>query len=106
MTPNRPREDPVLAALCQTLSRYPWRSFTPQLLARLVLGQWDRHAVELLVAGVPGASPGVWREVEPAPADDPRTGGLVAFLTARSWKHLSVSTVGRQLLGLLDDVPR
>ena len=106
MTTTHPHEDPVVAALSLTLSRYPWRSFTPQLLARLVLAQWDRHAVEQLLADVPGASPGVWREVEPAPADDPRTKALVAFLTTRSWKHLPARTVGRQLLGLLDHAPR
>ena len=106
MTPNRPHGDPVVTALCLTLSRYPWRSFTPQLLARLVLAQRDRHAVERLLADVPGASPGVWREVEPAPPGDPRAGTLVAFLTAHRWKHLTASTVCRQLLGLLDDAPR
>lgn len=52
-------EDPAMAALCQTLSWYPWL-----------------------------------------------TGGLVAFLTARSWTYLWASTVGRQLPGRLDDVPR
>lgn len=103
MTPTRPHEDPVVAALCLTFGRYPWRSFTPQLLARLTLAQWDRHAVQQLLAGVPGASPGTWREVEPAPAGDPRVGTLVAFLTSRSWRHLPASTVGRQLLGLLED---
>jgi hypothetical protein len=105
MTP-RPREDPVVAAISLTLSRYPWRGFTPRLLARLVLAQWDRHAVERLLADVPGTSPGVWLEVEPVPADDQRADTLVAFLAARRWKHLPVSTVGRQLLGLLDDGPR
>ena len=49
-----------MATLCQTLSRYPWRSFTR---------------------------------------------GLVAFPTAY-WTYLWASTVGRQLLGRLDDVPR
>ena len=40
------------------------------------------------------------------PVADRRTGGLVAFLTARSWKYLWASTMGRQLPGRLDDVPR
>jgi hypothetical protein len=106
MTTIRPHDDPVVAALSLTLDRYPWRSFTPRLVARLVLAQWDRHAVERLLTDLPGTSPGVWRPVEPAPADDPRAQALVAFLTSRSWKHLSASTVARLLLGLLDDVPR
>lgn len=106
MTPTRPHEDPVVAALCVTLGRYPWRSFTPQLLARLVLAQWDRHAVERLLAGVPGASPGRWCEVTPVPAGDPRADALVAFLASCSWKHLSARTVGRQLVALLDDRAR
>jgi hypothetical protein len=106
MTPTRPHEDPVAAALTLTLDRYPWRSFTPQLLARLALAQWDRHAVERLVADVPGASPGLWREVEPAPADDPRADALVASLRAHRWTHLTASTVCRHLVGLLEDVPR
>ena len=106
MTTTRPHDDPVAAALRLTLDRYPWRSFTPQLLARLALAQWDRHAVERLLADVPGSSPGMWREVEPAAADDPRADALVTFLTAHRWTHLTASTLSRQLLGLLEDVPR
>ena len=106
MTPTSPGDDPVVEALSLTLQRYPWRSFTPQLLARLALAQWDRHAVQRLVADVPGASPGVWGEVEPVPADDPRAGALVAFLSAHRWSDLTAGTVCRQLRGLLDDVSR
>ena len=106
MTNTRPHDDPVAAALCLTLERYPWRSFTPQLLARLALAQWDRDAVERLLAEVPGSSPGVWREVEPAAADDPRADALVTFLTAHRWTHLTAAAVCRQLLGMLEDVPR
>lgn len=105
MTTNHQHDDPLVAALSVTLDRYPWRSFTPQLLARLVLAQWDRQAVQRLLADVPGTSPGVWRVVEPAPADDPRAEALVAFLTTRGWRHLSAGTVGRLLLALLDDAP-
>jgi hypothetical protein len=105
MTPTRPGEDPV-AALAVTLGRYPWRSFTPQLLARLVLARWDRHSVERLLAGVPGAAPGVWHEVEPVPGGDPRADALVAFLASHSWRHLSARTVGGQLVALLEDGPR
>lgn len=103
MTANRPHDDPVVAALCLTLERYPWRGFTPHLLARLALAQWDRHAVQRLLAAVPGTSAGEWREVEPVPADDPRAEALVAFLTAHRWTQLTASTVCRRLLGLLDD---
>ena len=105
MTTTRPHEDPVVSALCLTLSQYPWRSFTPRLLARLALAQWDRHGVQQLLAEVPGASLGEWLEVEPAPADDPRADTLVAFLSAHRWTHLTASAVCRQLLGLLEDVP-
>ncbi len=94
-------DDPVLSALCATLDRYPWRGFTPRLLARFVLAQWDRHAVERLLAGVPGSCVGDWHAVEPAPNDDPRAAALEAFLASRSWKHLSAATVGRQLLAVL-----
>lgn len=103
MTPTHPHEDPAVAALCLTLERYPWRSFTPHLLARLALAQWDRCAVERLLDQVPGACPGGWDEVEPAQADDPRAGALVAFLVGQGWTHLSAGTVCRQLMGLLDD---
>ena len=106
MTTNRPHDDPVVAALCLTLERYPWRGFTPQLLARLALAQWDRHAVQRLLADVPGASPGPWREVEPVAADDKRVEALVVGLTAHRWTQLTASTVCRQLLGLLDDTAR
>jgi hypothetical protein len=103
MTTSHPHHDTFVTALGLTLGRYPWRRFTPLLLARLVLGQWDRLAVEGLLAAIPGTAPGAWREVEPVPADDPRADALVAFLATHSWKHLSADAVGRQLLGLLDD---
>lgn len=103
MTTSRHHHDTFVTALCLTLGRYPWRRFTPLLLARMALAQWDRHVVERLLAEVPGTSPGAWGEVEPAPADDPRADALVAFLATHSWKHLSADAVGRQLLALLDD---
>ena len=55
---------------------------------------------------MPGACPGVWREVEPAPADDPRTHPLVALLTTHRWTHLTATSLCRRLLGLLEDAPR
>ena len=103
MTTSRPHHDSFVTALCLTLGRYPWRRFTPLLLARLVLGQWDRLTVERLLSAVPGTTAGAWCEVEPVPADDPRADALVAFLATHSWKHLSADAVGRQLLALLDD---
>jgi hypothetical protein len=106
MSTTRPHDESFVTALSLTLRRYLWRGFTPRLLARMVLAQWDRHTVERLLADVPGALPGAWREVEPAPLDDPRADALVAFLEARRWKHLTASALGRELLGLLDDAPR
>jgi len=106
MTTTRPHDDPFVTALSTTLSRYLWRSFTPRLLSRIVLAQWDRLAVERLLADVPGASAGTWHEVVPTPAEDPRADALEAHLAARPWKHLTATALGRQLLALLDDAPR
>ncbi len=106
MTTTRPHDDSFVTALGLTLRRHLWRSFTPRLLARMVLAQWDRLAVERLLADVPGASPGTWGEVAPAPVDDPRADALEAHLAAHRWKHLTAGALGRQLLPLLDDVPR
>jgi hypothetical protein len=72
----------------------------------MVLAQWDRLAVERLLADVPDASPGTWHEVVPAAADDPRADALEAYLSARRWKHLTASALGRELLELLGDLPR
>jgi hypothetical protein len=105
MNTTRPHEDSFVTALSGTLSRHLWRSFTPRLLARMVLAQWDRHAVERLLDDVPGASAGAWSEVTPAPVGDPRADALEAHLAARRWKHLTASALGRQLLPLLDDAP-
>jgi hypothetical protein len=106
MTTTRPHDDSFVTALGLTLGRHLWRSFTPRLLARMALAQWDRLAVERLLADVPGASPGTWSEVAPAPVDDPRADALEAHLAARRWKHLTAGALGRQLLPLLDDGPR
>ncbi len=95
---SRPDES-IVAAVCAALSPYPWRSFTPDLLARTVLAAKDRHVIRDLLQSVPGAAVGTWEAAEPAEPDDARTDALVNFLSSHRWAELRLSTVCRQLLG-------
>jgi hypothetical protein len=94
-------DDEYLAALCATLEPYEWRSFTPEMLARCVLGALDRHRVLDLVAGVAGAGIGDPGPVEPAERDDVRAEVLVEFLACQRWRDLTLAAVCRQLLNVL-----
>jgi hypothetical protein len=94
-------EERQVAAVCAALEPYEWRSFTPQLLARCVLGALDRHRVLDLVADVSGAATGDPGPVEPAERGDVRVEVLVDFLTDHRWRTLTLAAVGGHLLNEL-----
>ena len=81
---------------------YPWWGFTPEMLARRVLGAVDRLRVLDLVAGVPGTRPGAVGHLEPVDRGDERVEVLVEFLAAHHWRELALAALCRQLLGVLD----
>jgi hypothetical protein len=94
-------EEREVAAVCAALEPYEWRSFTPDLVARCVLGALDRHRVLELVAGVPGAGIGDPGPVEPAERGDVRAEALVEFLGCHRWRGLTLAAVCGQLLNAL-----
>ena len=91
-------EEGQVAAVCAALEPYEWRSFTPQLLARCVLGALDRHRVIDLIVDVSGAATGDPGPVEPAEREDVRVDVLVDFLTGHRWRTLTLAAVSEHLV--------
>ncbi len=98
-----PHDESRLAAVTAALSPYPWRSFTPELLARWVLAASDRHGIAHLLGAVPGADVGSWAQAEPAVRDDVRVDALVVFLAAHCWTELRLVALCRHLLAVQHD---
>jgi hypothetical protein len=102
VTATDPRSRPEVQAVASALQPYRWRGFRPELLARTVVAANDRQHLRGLLAGFPGVTVGVWDPLEPADRNDVRLPGLVEFLSTHRWTELSLSTLCRQLLALLD----
>ena len=102
MTTTDPRNEELVEAVCAALRPYQWRSFTPELLARLLLAASDRQRVQGLLAGVPGAAVGTWDVLDPADRHDVRVSVLVEFLVSHHWTELSLGVLCRELLALLN----
>ena len=105
MTTTDPRNEELVEAGCAALRPYQWRSFTPELLARLLLAANDRQRVDGLLVGVPGAAVGTWDVLDPADRHDARVSVLVEFLMSHHWTELSLCALCRELLALLDSQP-
>jgi hypothetical protein len=105
VTVTDPRREPAAQAVASALLPYQWRSFRPEMLARTVLAAHDRHQVHALLTRVPGAAVGRWDALQPVGRDDARLTVLVEFLSGHRWTELSLTTLCRQLLALLDDGP-
>jgi hypothetical protein len=89
-------------ATCAELEPFAWRSLTPEMLARRVLGAVDRHSVAtLLQAADPEPTRGR-RGGEPVDRGDERVGVLVDFLATHLWRGVTLPCLVRQLLGALD----
>ena len=102
MTTTDPRNEVLVEAACAALRPYQWRSFTPELLARLLLAANDRRCVHGLLIGVPGAAVGTWDVLGPADRHDVRVTVLVEFLRSHPWTELSLDALCRELLALLN----
>ena len=102
MTTTDPPNEVLVEAACAALRPYQWRSFTPELLARLLLAANDRQRTHGLLIGVPGAAVGTWDVLDPADRHDMRVSVLVEFLMSHHWTELSLCALCRELLGLLN----
>ena len=102
MTTTDPRNEDLVEAASAALRPYQWRSFTPELLARLLLAASDRQRVHGLLAGVPGAAVGTWDVLDPADRHDVRLSVLVELLASRLWTERSLCALCRELLALLN----
>jgi len=94
-------EERRVAAVCASLEPYEWRNFTPQMLARYVLGVLDHSRVLDLVGDVPGAAVGDPGPVKPVEPGDVRVEVLVDFLTRHRWRTLTLAALMRHLLNEL-----
>jgi hypothetical protein len=101
VTTTDPRYEELVVAACAALRPYQWRSFTPELLARLLLAASDRQCLHGLLVGVPGAAVGMWDVLDPADRHDVRVSVLVEFLVSHHWTELSLCALCRELLALL-----
>lgn len=107
MTPGRnvdsktPSEDTVIAALCAALAPYPWRRFTPELLARFALAARDRQDLAAALAQVDGAEIGTWERLEPADRADARVPRVVDSIADLRWPDLSLLATCQNVVRVL-----
>lgn len=103
MTGSNPTDRTALEAVAAALDPFPWRSFTPEQVARRAVAARDRHALTDLLQAVAGSAVGGWEDLEPADRDDPRVAVLVALLGSQPWRAFSLHTLCRHLVALLHD---
>ncbi|QNN54106.1 hypothetical protein [Nocardioides mesophilus] len=101
MSAGTPSDEAVVAALTTALAPYPWRGFTPELLARFGLAARDRVELAAALSGVHGAAVGPWDRLEPAGRDDARVPRVVGFLADLRWTELSLPGMCRHLVGVV-----
>lgn len=101
MTAKTPGDEAFVAALCEALAPYPWRRFTPELLARFAVAARDRQELTAVLGALPGAAVGSWERLEPADRPDGRTAPLVEFLTDRRWNSSRLPALCRDLAALV-----
>ena len=101
MSTKDPLDESAAEALAAALTPYPWRRFTPDLLARWVVAASDRNSLGGLLGTVPGSVVGEWDRLDPADPGDPRVDSVFGFLTAHRWSELSLDTLCAQLMTVL-----
>lgn len=101
MNARTPSDEAVIAALCAALAPYPWRRFTPELLARFALAARDRQELAAVLSEVQGAAVGTWWRLEPSARADARVPRVVEFLADLRWAELSLLAMCRNLVGVL-----
>lgn len=100
-----PRDEAVVAALCEALAPYLWRRFTTELLARFALAARDRQEVTALLSALPGAEVGSWEPLEPADRSDVRVTRIVGFLADLRSTETSLLATCRNLAAGLGPEP-
>ncbi len=101
MSARTPSDGEVVAALCAALAPYPWRQFTPELLARFTLAARDRRELAAALSEVQGAAVGTWERLEPAERADARVSRIVEVLADLRWAETSLLATCRNLVGVL-----
>ena len=101
MSAQTPSDEAVVAALCAGLAPYPWRHFTPELLARFALAARDRQELAVALSELQGAAVGTWERLEPAERADARVPRVVEFLGELRWAESSLLATCRNLVGVL-----
>lgn len=101
MDARTPDDESVVAALCAALAPYPWRRFTPELLARFALAARDRQELAAGLSDVPGAEVGTWWRLEPVERVDARVPRVVELLGAVRGTEASLLATCRNLVGVL-----
>jgi hypothetical protein len=94
--------DGFVAAATADLEPFAWRSLTPEMLARRVLGAVDRHSVHKLLQPTSAPDPASRGAGEPVDRADERVGVLVEIMSAHRWRTWTLACLVRQLLGALD----
>jgi hypothetical protein len=103
VTGSNPSDRAAVEAVSAALAPYPWRSFTPEQVARRAVAARDRHALADLLQAVAGGAVGPWEDLEPADRDDPRVTVLVVLLASHPWRAFSLHTLCRHVVALLHD---
>jgi len=78
-----------LPEVCAAVAPYRWRRFTPQTLARRIVGALDAAGGDAVVTL--------------AERDDPRVETLIGTLDGLPWRGYALTTLCRLLLEALDD---
>jgi len=99
---RRSAGDERAAAVAAALAPYAWRDLTDRMLARRVVGAVDRHAVAVLLAGVPGTELGEAAPIGPEDAADERVDALVTALAGQQWRTWSLARLCSDLVGWLE----
>lgn len=103
MNAKTPGDEAFVAVLREALAPYPWRRFTPELLARFGLAARDRQALTAALSAMPGAAVGGWERLEPVDRADARVAPLIDFLTDRRWTSSRLPALCRDLAALVAD---
>jgi hypothetical protein len=86
-----------VTAVLAELEPFEWRSLTPEMLARRVLGAVDRQRVQTLLESTPGLGAADGGGGEPVSRADERVGVLVDLLSAHRWRSWTLPFLARQL---------
>jgi hypothetical protein len=88
--------------VCSVLAPYEWRAFTPEMLARRVLGAVDQLAVLEVIDAAEGGSVRELAGVDPVDRADVRVEPLVAVMTVLRWRDVQLPRLTQLLLDALD----